>query len=673
MGISMSNSFAQRFSLLSISAWLLTAGIFTADAFTPLSIAIAVLYGIVILMVSSTWSRNAVINMTAICMVLTLAAYGIGHGFNSFGSAFGRCLVSLSALAIISLLVLRGQATNHALRQLNSTLEERIAARTDELKRTNEQLQQSQKLEAIGQLTGGVAHDFNNILQVIISNLQMVQMELAKNHPAQRRLDAAAYAADRGAKLSSQLLAFARRHPLQPKATNLGRVLRDMDELLRRALGESIEIETIISGGLWITSADPHQLENAILNIAINARDAMKGEGKLTLEVGNAMLDDHYVAAETDVPAGQYVMLAISDTGSGMSPETMTRVFEPFFTTKREGEGTGLGLSMVFGFVKQSHGHIRIYSEVGNGTAVKIYLPRCDQIEEEVGDAPTRPVMGGTETILVVEDDLVVQATAVDMLTELGYRVLKANDGESALIVLQSGVPIDLLFTDVVMPGPVRSPELARQAKQLLPNIEVLFTSGYTRNAIVHGGRLDPGVDLISKPYRREDLARKIRHLLANAEPIVIPEDALLKHVQTDTDTSPLAPLHILVVEDNGNTQNILCEVLAKLGHSAKGVNSAEKALHELEISEFDILLTDINLPGMSGVELARKVFAETPLMSIVISSGYGNFSKNELEFETEFLPKPFNIESLKKVLAQVQTERQKLADEKIGGHSPTE
>jgi CheY-like chemotaxis protein len=431
--------------------------------------------------------------------------------------------------------------------------------------------------------------------------------------------------------------------------------------------------ETVVSGGLWITSVDPHQLENAILNIAINARDAMNGQGKLTLELGNAMLDDHYVASEMDVPAGQYVMLAISDTGVGMSPETIARAFEPFFTTKREGEGTGLGLSMVFGFVKQSHGHIRIYSEVGSGTTIKIYLPRCDQVEEEVVDAAIRPVAGGTETVLVVEDDLIVQATAIDMLTELGYRVLKANDGESALIVLQSGMQIDLLFTDVVMPGPVRSLELARQAKKLFPNIEVLFTSGYTQNAIVHSGRLDPGVELISKPYRREDLARKIRHMLANAEPVVIPEDAMLKPAQAGTDSSPLAALRILVVEDNGNTRNILCEVLAKLGHSAKGVSSAEKAMQELETSKFDMLLTDVNLPGMSGVELARKVFAETPLMSIIISSGYGDFSKNELEFETEFLPKPFNIKSLRKVLAQVQTERQKLADEKIGSQPPTE
>ena len=652
--------FSKRFLVLSIAAWILTIGIFIADALTPLSIAIAVLYGIVILLVVSVWSRAAVLAMTALCMALTLAGYVIGHGFDSFGPAFGRCLVSLSALGVISFLALRAQSANLSLRQMNNTLEERIAARTNELERTHEQLQQSQKLEAIGKLTGGVAHDFNNILQVIISNLQMVQMELSGDHPCQRRVEAAAYAADRGAKLSSQLLAFARRQPLQPKATNLGRVVRDMDELLRRALGESIDIETVVSAGLWITSVDVHQLENAILNIAINSRDAMNGEGKLTLELGNVMLDDNYVSSEIDVPAGQYVMLAISDTGSGMSQETMARAFEPFFTTKREGEGTGLGLSMVFGFVKQSNGHIRIYSEVGSGTTVKIYLPRCDQAEDVVSEVVARPVVGGTETILVVEDDLIVQATAVDMLTELGYRVLKANDGESALIVLKSGIPVDLLFTDVVMPGPVRSPELARQAKQLLPNIEVLFTSGYTQNAIVHGGRLDPGVELISKPYRREDLARKIRHMLANAQPIVIPEGVMLPSPHADASASRLSSLRILVVEDNQNTQRILCEVLTKLGYLAKGAGSAEAALQELETNKFDVLLTDVNLPGMSGLELVRKVFAAEPSTKLIIASGYGSIAPNEFEFETVFLPKPFNIESLKKVLIGIGSRAQR-------------
>jgi signal transduction histidine kinase/two-component SAPR family response regulator len=586
-----------------------------------------------------------------------LTAYSIGHGLNFFGPGFGRCMISIIAIGVIGFLVQRGQAANQALRQLNRTLEERIAARTSELERMHAQLHQSQKLEAIGQLTGGVAHDFNNILQVIISNQQMAQMELDAQHSAHQYLQTASFAADRGAKLSSQLLAFARRQPLQPKATNLGRLLRDMDELLRRALGESVEIETVVSGGLWITLVDPHQLENAVLNIAINGRDAMNGEGKLTLELGNAMLDDHYVSSEVDVPAGQYVMLAISDTGVGMSAETMARAFEPFFTTKGEGKGTGLGLSMVFGFVKQSNGHIRVYSEVGSGTTIKIYLPRCDQAEEENIDIPIPQVLGGSETILVVEDDMAVQATAVNMLTGLGYRVLKANDGQSALIVLQSGISIDLLFTDVVMPGPVRSPDLAKQAKELHPNIEVLFTSGYTQNAIVHGGRLDPGVQLISKPYRREDLARKIRHMLANAKPIIVPEKIVKNEYPVKETTLSSRPLHILVVEDTPDMLKILCKQLSKLGHLSKGVSDAEKALQELASGKFDVLLTDVNLPGISGFELARKAFADTPSMKLIISSGYGIFPSEGLGFGAIFLPKPYNFERLTIVLAEISAD----------------
>jgi signal transduction histidine kinase/CheY-like chemotaxis protein len=543
-----------------------------------------------------------------------------------------------------------------AVRRLNNTLEERIAARTTELERAHEQLRQSQKMEAIGQLTGGVAHDFNNVLQVITGNLQLLRMSLAGNPQAQKRLEAAAFAADRGAKLSSHLLAFARRQPLQPVPTNLARVLRGMDDLLRRAIGGAIQIETIVTGGLWNTLVDPNQIENAILNLAINARDAMKSGGKLTLELGNAMLDEHYVANEAEVPAGQYVMLAISDTGVGMSAEVMARAFEPFFTTKREGEGTGLGLSMVYGFVKQSNGHIRIYSEPGSGTTVKIYLPRSFQSEVEVSSGAAEPPAGGSETILVVEDDPAVQATAVDMLAGLGYRVLKAQDGESALHILRSGIPIDMLFTDVVMPGPVRSPDLARQAKQLFPNIDVLFTSGYTQNAIVHGGRLDPGVELISKPYRREDLARKVRQMLAKSVSNIaaLPADGGAQEAPGGRSM----PLRVLVVEDNEDAQLMLCELLMMLGHHAQGVTTAEEALPVLAAHRFDVLLTDISLPGMSGVDLARRTVRDLPELKIVFSSGYGNVEAHELEPGWLSLAKPYNLKKLQAVLAEVARQK---------------
>jgi len=386
------------------------------------------------------------------------------------------------------------------------------------LQQTADALRQAQKMEAIGQLTGGIAHDFNNLLQVVSGNLQLLQKEIAGNDRAGRRVANAQSAVARGAKLTSQLLSFGRRQPLEPKVVNIGRLLSGMDELLRRSLGEAIEIETVVAGGLWNTLIDPGNLENAIVNLAINARDAMQGSGKLTIETGNAWLDEAYVRAHPEVEAGQYVVLSVTDTGSGMPPEIAARAFDPFFSTKAEGHGTGLGLSMVYGFAKQSRGHVKIYSEVGHGTTVKLYLPRVAQSEDLLAAIERSPVTGGNETILVVEDDAEVRATAIEMLGELGYRVLKAHDAASALHIIESGLSIDLLFTDVVMPGTLKSPELARKAKERQPHIAVLFTSGYTENAIVHGGRLDADVDLLPKPYAREALARKVRQVLAKAK-----------------------------------------------------------------------------------------------------------------------------------------------------------
>jgi signal transduction histidine kinase/DNA-binding response OmpR family regulator len=512
-------------------------------------------------------------------------------------------------------------------------------------------LRQAQKMEAIGKLTGGVAHDFNNILQIIAGNLELLKLEFAGDTGARRRLQQARFAVDRGAKLASQLLSFARRQPLQPVPTNLGRVVREMDDLLRRALGEAIEIETIVSGGLWTASLDRNQFENVIVNLAVNARDAMKGEGKLTIELGNAMLDDDYARQHADMPPGQYVMFSISDTGLGMPPEVLEQVFEPFFTTKPEGEGTGLGLSMVHGFVKQSGGHIKVYSELGQGTTFKIYLPRVHQLELREADLRSRSVQGGAETILIVEDDQAVQAIVVDMLSSLGYKVLKAVDGQSALSILHSGIRIDLLFTDVVMPGPVRSPDLAKRAQAIQPKIAVLFTSGYTQNAIVHGGRLDTGVELISKPYRREDLARKIRQVLSKAKASQ-PETPAVD-IQASVATVPqVSCLRILAVEDNPDSLQMLCELLGVLGHMARGTSSAEDALGILHDEVFDVLLTDIGLPGKSGLELAREALKAFPSLRIIFSSGYGDVVDDTLVALS--LPKPYNLERLMDVLAKV-------------------
>jgi PAS domain S-box-containing protein len=406
------------------------------------------------------------------------------------------------------------KAAESRLSVLAETLEQRVEERTAELNKTQDALRQSQKMEAIGNLTGGVAHDFNNLLQVISGNLQLLAKDVAGNDRAERRVSNALAGVSRGGKLASQLLAFGRRAALEPKVVNIGRFVSGVDDILRRAIGEGIEIETMISGGLWNTFIDPAQIENALLNLAINARDAMDGNGKLTIEAGNAFLDDAYVR-DHGIQAGQYVMLAVTDTGSGMSPEVMAHAFEPFFSTKPEGKGTGLGLSMVYGFVKQSGGHVKIYSEVGTGTTIKLYLPRADQREDVLVSPDSAPITGGAETILVAEDDAEVRSTVVETLRDLGYRVLTANDAASALTVIESGVPIDLLFTDVVMPGTLKSPELARKARERLPGVAVLFTSGYTENAIVHGGRLDLGVELLSKPYSREMLARKVRQVIA--------------------------------------------------------------------------------------------------------------------------------------------------------------
>ncbi|MGN6550486.1 MAG: response regulator [Pararhizobium sp.] len=489
------------------------------------------------------------------------------------------------------------------------------------LRLAEEQLRQAQKMEAVGKLTGGVAHDFNNLLQVIGGNLQLLSKDIAGHEKAEQRLRNALAGVTRGSKLASQLLAFGRRQPLAPKVVNLGRFIRGIDDMLRRALGDGIEIETVVSGGLWNTFVDPSQVENALLNLAINARDAMQGHGKLTIEAGNAALDDAYALRHPDVAPGQYVMLAVTDTGSGMSPEVIEHAFEPFFTTKPEGQGTGLGLSMVWGLVKQSDGHIKIYSEPGDGTTIRIYLPRSRQEEDLAIEIDAGPVVGGTETVLVVEDDEDVRNTVIEMLADFGYRVLKAKDAQSALAIIESGVPIDLLFTDVVMPGPLRSPELARKARERLPDIAVLFTSGYTDNAIVHGGRLDDGIELLSKPYTREALARKLRHVLGD-RPQVTPARPSASPLPDAAGAGAPRPLRILVVEDESLILMSTADMLTAMGHTVIEATNGAEALALLDEQPVDVLLTDHGLPGMSGAELAVASRRRQPRLKIVFASG---------------------------------------------------
>jgi putative addiction module CopG family antidote len=502
------------------------------------------------------------------------------------------------------------------LRHLNETLEARVIDEIAERRKAEAVLIQAQKMETVGKLTGGVAHDFNNLLQVVSGNLQLLAKDVAGNDRAEQRVANAMAGVSRGAKLAAQLLAFGRRQALEPRVVNPTRLVRDMEDMLRRAIGEGVDVETIVAGGLWNCFIDPAQLENALLNLAINARDAMDGCGRLTIELGNASLDDAYARTHAEVVPGQYVMLAVSDTGSGMTPDVLDKVFEPFFSTKGEGKGSGLGLSMVYGFVKQSHGHVKIYSEPGEGTTVKLYLPRSMAAEDIAVATDTGPIAGGTETVLVVEDDEGVRATVVEMLAELGYRVLKAVDAASALSVIESGVPIDLLFTDVVMPGTLKSPELARMAKERLPEIAVLFTSGYTENSIVHGGKLDAGIELISKPYSREALARRIRHVLTNERQRRGAPPSPVARPKTPARTA------VLLVEDDPMIRAATSDMLQGAGFLVVDAGSAEDALVALQTSGIDVLVTDVNLPNMTGPELAARAREVRPGIATVYATG---------------------------------------------------
>ena len=512
-------------------------------------------------------------------------------------------------------------------------------------------LRQAQKMEAIGQLTGGVAHDFNNLLQVVSGNLQLLSRDIAGNETAVRRINNAMEGVARGSRLASQLLAFGRRQPLAPKVINLGKLIRGMDEMLRRALGETIEIESVVAGGLWNTIVDPGNVENALLNLAINARDAMEGSGKLTIEAGNAVLDSSYVRQHHDVAPGRYVMLAVTDTGSGIPADIIDKVFDPFFSTKPEGKGTGLGLSMVYGFVKQSGGHVKIYSEPGEGTTIRIYLPRSAEAEHELVSHDSGPIAGGTETILVAEDDKGVRETVIETLTDLGYRVLQAPDAKSALAIVESGIPIDLLFTDVVMPGPMKSTELARRAVERLPGLRVLFTSGYTENSIVHEGRLDEGVELLSKPYSLEQLARKVRHQLANAAQRRQPAAAAVPPVPA---AAPAQKLTILLCEDDALIAMATVDMLEDLGHAVIETGNARAALEALDQGAVDILLTDVGLPDMPGTALVERARAARPALPVIFATGHSSVEGAQANAQTALVVKPYRPADLAAAIAKV-------------------
>ncbi|HEV2538707.1 MAG TPA: ATP-binding protein [Frateuria sp.] len=416
----------------------------------------------------------------------------------------------------------RADVATAEMRELAGTLETRVAEELAQRQEVENRLRQAQKMEAIGQLTGGVAHDFNNLLTVILGGLETIERQLAS--PAkdararmERAVTMARHGAQRAATLTSRLLAFARRQPLQPRSTDASRLITGLADLLQRTLGATIALETVAGGGLWSAMADAGELENALVNLAVNARDAMPEGGRLTIETSNACLDEDYVASVPEpLSAGHYVLIAVSDTGHGMDQTVLQKAFEPFFTTKDVGKGTGLGLSQVYGFARQSGGHVRIYSEFGQGTTVKLYLPRClDARSADPADPDLEnPAPRGSETVLLVEDHADLLTYSATVLLELGYRVLAAPDAATGLALLQREPEVDLLFTDMVLPGGLDGRQLAEEARQRRPGLKVLYTSGYARNAILRDGRLDANVDLLPKPFTGQALARRIRAAL---------------------------------------------------------------------------------------------------------------------------------------------------------------
>lgn len=509
-------------------------------------------------------------------------------------------------------------------------------------------LRQGQKMEATGQLTGGMAHDFNNILQVIRANLDLLKGEAGDNAAMLSRVQSATAAADRGARLTQQLLAFARRQPLTPQPTNIARLVGDLADLMRHSLGERIAIELKMADDPWNARIDAGQLENAILNLSINARDAMPDGGTVRVVVSNATLDRRYAALHPDVTPGPYVLVDVSDTGTGMPPEVAAQAFDPFFTTKGDGKGTGLGLSMVYGFVRQSNGHIRIDSAIGQGTSIKLYLPRTDDpVVEESADPGS--AVSGSERILVVEDSEDVRRAVVDMLTGWGYSVESAEDPDVAAAILAKDSAFDLLFTDIVMPGTMTAVELAQVAQRLHPGMAVLLTSGFARGLIPDHTR--SGYPMIAKPYSSDALSAKLRSVLANRRPVVAPPP---ENYSGEPPPPQFADerraRRVLLVEDEVLLRMSTTDMLERLGCVVSGVGSGEAALELLAREEgYDLLVTDVGLPGMSGDELAERVRKQFPSLPVVIASGYG---RPAMPAEgMQFISKPYSSVDLQQAL----------------------
>jgi PAS domain S-box-containing protein len=514
------------------------------------------------------------------------------------------------------------------------------------LAEAQQQLFQAQKMEGIGHLTGGVAHDFNNLLTIIIGNLETLQ-RVVQDAPADsarlmRLAGNAMRGAERAAALTQRLLAFSRQQPLQPKALDASKLVGNMSDLLRRSLGEQIAIKTVLAGDLWQVSADPNQLEVAILNLAVNARDAMPNGGSLTLETCNVQLDEENVASHPDMTAGGYVSISVADTGTGMSQVVIERAFDPFFTTKDVGLGTGLGLSQVYGFVKQSGGHVKIESALGKGTTVTLYLPRL-HAAIDVDAAAQQPAVpqrsAGSETILVVEDDAGVRGHTLESLRDLGYRTLDAASARAALRALKENSDVQLLFTDVVLPDGMNGQQLAEEARRLRPGLKVLMTTGYDRNAIQRNGRVDPELQLITKPFSFAALAAKVRSVL----------------------DMPARSAKILLVEDEILIQMLAVDQLESLGFKVETAASAAEAMNKIRLNgDLDAAIVDIGLPDRKGDVLIGEMRAIHPSMPIVVASGYGEAEAQKRfgrDSRMAFLAKPYAADQLKAVLATLNVE----------------
>jgi PAS domain S-box-containing protein len=504
-----------------------------------------------------------------------------------------------------------------------------------------EQLHQSQKMEAVGQLTGGVAHDFNNLLTVILGNLETIDRHAPADERLRRAIDQASRGAQRAATLTQQLLAFARRQPLDPKPSDVNELVVGMSDLICRTLGEDVSIETQLSEELWRVEVDPHQLESAILNLAVNSRDAMRAGGKLTLQTRNVVIEPGTNLTYADLAPGEYIRIAVIDTGTGMSSDVLAHAFDPFFTTKPIGEGTGLGLSQVFGFVKQSGGHVKLASEVGQGTTVSIYLPRLvGEVVRADDEAPAAAPMRGhlEETILVVEDDEDVRIYSTESLSELGFTVLEAADGESALRILDRHPEVVLMFTDVGLPR-INGRQLVDAARSKRPELKVLFTSGYARQAIVHEGRLDQGIDLLTKPFTRAQLAARIRAVLDRSA------------------SAPAQQRIAVVIDDEVLIGMYLADVLQDIGFTVIQSQSAQGGLEAVERApESSVAFVDIGLPDRSGLELAAEMRARFPHLKIAIASGLSPPSIDLREdAHVAFLSKPFDAAAIKRALQTLQ------------------